>query len=443
MTAPNHIAGGYCFTGIIGSILGVNILGDYRILIIIGIASLLPDIDHTKSLIGKSVYPLAKFLNRHYGHRTITHSIFALVGLTAIIAAFQSVYFPELPAATFFGLAYGSHLLFDCMTIQGVPLLYPFKKNPFVLPGNPQMRIRTSNVQHESIAFCFFIVSAVFMKPLVANGFWTTYNTLFGTYKHLVSEYHKSEDLLHVTFAVQRGSEIDTLQGLVVDMEGSGLTIIDKRKRFMTFPQEGQLITDFVPRHTGMKYAFVEGDLIEVTADSLMRFVASHKCSKMNVQASTKFVMMENGVEVSNSKLVLKYPNRIYIKDIITENKARYTVNPGIQAARDQISTAEQRYASAMSAYTAEMNTYEALKHEMEVTTDYVKKQILMERFQDVKMPVAPPSIEDKIQDLHLRIKTLKQEDQMQYQKERDQYIHTPLTFTGTYEKLQINGKDI
>jgi inner membrane protein len=305
VTAPNHLAGGYCFTGIISSLLGINILGDYRLLIVIGVASLLPDIDHTKSLIGKIFFPIARFLNRHYGHRTITHSIFVLVGLTATISAFQSVYFTEVPIATVFGLAYGSHILFDCMTIAGEPVLYPFKRNNFVLPGNPEMRLRTSNMRHETMVFCFFIVSAVFMKPLMANGFWTTYNSLFGTFKHLVSEYHKSDDMLHITFAAQRGSEIDTIKGLLVGLEGSTLTLIDKKKRFHTYPETGQIIMEYIPKHTRMRYSFATGDLINITADSLMRFIAAHKCTKLDIQASTKFYVVEKTVEIPKSKLAL------------------------------------------------------------------------------------------------------------------------------------------
>ena len=73
MTAPNHIVGGFCFTGVFASIGGINILQDYRLIPIILFASLLPDIDHTKSVIGKLFFPLARAINRKYGHRTITH----------------------------------------------------------------------------------------------------------------------------------------------------------------------------------------------------------------------------------------------------------------------------------------------------------------------------------------------------------------------------------
>jgi len=174
MTAPNHIVGGFTFTGVFGSIVGINILQDWKYLVVVFIASQLPDIDHTNSLIGKFFYPIAKFINRRYGHRTITHSLLFLIFTTAGFSAFQAAYFPSKPLTQVYFMALSSHLIFDMMTIEGVPLLYPFLKNPCVLPGNPNMRLRTSDLRSETAVFSFFIVSAVFLQPLMKNGFWTS-----------------------------------------------------------------------------------------------------------------------------------------------------------------------------------------------------------------------------------------------------------------------------
>jgi inner membrane protein len=73
MTAPNHITGGIVF-GLFCSFFSINIFAS-PVFISVLFGSLLPDIDHTKSWIGKSVYPIAKWISRNYGHRTL-HSIF-------------------------------------------------------------------------------------------------------------------------------------------------------------------------------------------------------------------------------------------------------------------------------------------------------------------------------------------------------------------------------
>jgi inner membrane protein len=59
MTAPNHITGGIVFTGLFCSFFSINIFASPVFISVTILGSLLPDIDHTKSWIGKSVYPIA------------------------------------------------------------------------------------------------------------------------------------------------------------------------------------------------------------------------------------------------------------------------------------------------------------------------------------------------------------------------------------------------
>ena len=163
MTAPNHIVGGLAITGIFGSFSGLNIFSDATILVTTLIGTLLPDIDHTRSGIGKLVYPLAWWINRHYGHRTITHSLLALVFFLLLVKGCMFFLGGPPLLARAFGIAYASHLLLDMMTIQGVSLFYPFFRNPCVLPGNPRLRFRTANLRSEAVLFC------VFSSPFCSN----------------------------------------------------------------------------------------------------------------------------------------------------------------------------------------------------------------------------------------------------------------------------------
>jgi len=64
MKAPNHIAGGICFTGFFASLWNINIFESADTLAFTAIACILPDIDHTRSLIGKTVYPLARWIDK-------------------------------------------------------------------------------------------------------------------------------------------------------------------------------------------------------------------------------------------------------------------------------------------------------------------------------------------------------------------------------------------
>jgi inner membrane protein len=85
MTALNHVAGGTVFTGLFSSLIfGINILASPWTIAAAVISSLLPDIDHTRSTIGKMVYPVARWLNRKYGHRTLTHGLPFMAGFVLV-----------------------------------------------------------------------------------------------------------------------------------------------------------------------------------------------------------------------------------------------------------------------------------------------------------------------------------------------------------------------
>ncbi len=222
MTTPNHLAGGAVFTGFFASILfGVNILASPWTLATTLVASVLPDCDHTRSPIGKMLFPLAKWLNRRFGHRTITHSIPALVALTLLVSLVEKTYFDHFRVSIAFCLAYWSHLLLDMCILQGVPLMYPFKKNPFVLIGNPDARIRVGDYRREAIAFSVFLVWGVSLHSLglLENGFWTTYNRTFATVPHLHSEFRRSTDLLRVDYVYKEGT--DEISGMGYSIESS------------------------------------------------------------------------------------------------------------------------------------------------------------------------------------------------------------------------------
>ena len=166
MTAPNHVAGGIVFTGLFASLFTINIFANPVYIIITIVSCLIPDIDHTKSLIGKMFYPVAKWLSVNYGHRTITHSLLFITSISIISIFIEKIFSNnlEISLIIFFGIL--SHLILDMVTLQGIPLFYPFKKNPCVLPANPDLRIRSGDIKAEGIAFFIFAVLTIFMQDL-------------------------------------------------------------------------------------------------------------------------------------------------------------------------------------------------------------------------------------------------------------------------------------
>ena len=439
MTAPNHLVGGFTFTGIFGSLLGINILSDHRLLPIIFIASLLPDIDHSKSLIGKVFLPISKILNKRYGHRTITHSLVAVIVLTGFLSVIQNALFPSIKVYQVFGLAYSSHLLLDMITVQGIPLFYPFKKNACVIPGRADLRFRSGNVQHEAIGLCMFGVSAVFMQPLFADGFWTSYNRLFGTMTHLVSEYHKSPDLLEISFQIQHGSTVSTKKGYCISASENKLTILDEQQQFMTYPQDGQFIYNIYPEHTSLKYEFKSGQFYNISLDSLYCLFAHGKYRQFTLQGNHNFIHINNNLEHSVSYLELEFPNEIHLKEILHKNKSNYIVSPTVRTKEHQILRLEENYKVKMDIYQRELAAYEAMRLGTETAENNIEKEVLMIRFAKMKRPSPPDDIAFKIALLESEIESIRQADYHKYQLDKLNNASEDLYFSGSYEMLIIS----
>jgi len=132
-------------------------------------SALWPDFDAVGSRAARSLGPLTKLTaygvrRASGGHRQGTHSIFGL-GVAAAIVTAPAVYFGWpwwIVAAVATG--YAIHLLGDCMTIAGCPLLW-FPRRPdlksrsfWVLPR--LLRVRTGNGFGEWLASSVFVALA-------------------------------------------------------------------------------------------------------------------------------------------------------------------------------------------------------------------------------------------------------------------------------------------
>lgn len=82
------------------------------------LASLIPDIDSTKSILGRFFKPVGWVLR----HRFWLHSVFSAVILSVLIA------FIDVRMAYAVFLGYVSHLFLDMFNHQGIAIFYPFSK---------------------------------------------------------------------------------------------------------------------------------------------------------------------------------------------------------------------------------------------------------------------------------------------------------------------------
>lgn len=124
------------------------------------IGALLPDVDTPTSRAGFCVYPLAAFLEKKFGHRTITHSFLGTAIFAALAAPLlfwrgaaldlQAIYFALV-------LGYASHLLADAATKSGVPMGWP-NRRAWVFPGNESYRVRTGSAAELGVLLAFLLI---------------------------------------------------------------------------------------------------------------------------------------------------------------------------------------------------------------------------------------------------------------------------------------------
>lgn len=101
------------------------------------LGSLMPDIDHRGSYLGRRLPLLSLITNITVGHRGATHAPLITV-IVATLLAFLSTHLLSGVQATYAllfiaGSMVGSfsHIFLDSLTKSGVPLLYPFSKKHY------------------------------------------------------------------------------------------------------------------------------------------------------------------------------------------------------------------------------------------------------------------------------------------------------------------------
>lgn len=306
MSGTNHITGGIVFTGIFASFWDVNIFSRPEFLAATGFFAILPDVDHLKSPIGKAFYPLARWLDRKYGHRTITHSLLVYLSLLAFVFFLENSLSATSTYTLIFAFAYFSHLLFDMLTKQGIPLFYPFKRNPCVIPGNPEMRLRSSDLKTEAACFAIFTILGITCQSLFANGFWNTYNRKFADQKHLYQEYRQYEGLLSVEYhyKTEAGNEISDTGFLIKATESK--SIFWTGEKFHTLEKTDKIFK-LVPTRTPRTLRIKEEVYTAISPDSLLNIVAGKPIVSLVVHSDLEFIYYKNSLPEKGKKAELEY----------------------------------------------------------------------------------------------------------------------------------------
>ncbi|QYR02970.1 metal-dependent hydrolase [Riemerella anatipestifer] len=328
MTAPNHIAGGILFTGIFTSLWNVNIFAEPTYLATTILISLLPDIDTPKSIIGKPFYPISKWLYRRYGHRTITHSLLATIIITLLAFIFQKLQIiPEHYALiTFF--AYFGHLLLDMLTTTGVPLLYPFWRNPCVIPGNPNYRFSTGNLKQEGVLFIVFLCSSALMNNLFTQGFWLTYNQQFNDITHIYREFKKSNKLYKIDYDLYHFQKPIKGTGYLVYADFQQLYIVSNDTIIrLREGQQGLKINTLKPYNTNHLLTTKRVSFSHITADSLNILVDDKFISYTKITATEKADVITLERKLHDYYFELKNEHNLYFSKSLKDTLKIETID--------------------------------------------------------------------------------------------------------------------
>lgn len=141
------------------------------------IASLLPDIDTSKSLIGRLFFPLSRWLESHAVHRGITHSFFATGVLTLATYPLAAFGHEQLWYALILGYFLG--WLADVFTKSGVEAFYP-SKGRLIIPRNPNLRLGTRTNAEWFLLMVLVAVAIISININTQGGIIRSFNQLLG-----------------------------------------------------------------------------------------------------------------------------------------------------------------------------------------------------------------------------------------------------------------------
>ncbi|MFA6169395.1 MAG: metal-dependent hydrolase [Candidatus Margulisiibacteriota bacterium] len=252
MLAPTHGIFGIFLTLIVLAIFGVQWSLHWTIILFAVIGSIMPDIDHPNSTIGRIFYFISVPLERRYGHRTVTHSLIGWVIFSAVFS-FLSVFViwllgfvcdlgfgawdlvPRWIAS--FSISYLSHLILDMFNLRGSQMFWPDPGRD-VIPKNPKFRLE-SGAKAEVLVFFILVILMVLAFPLSKFGLASSLRWLLATPGSAIQEFKTLKTHAYLDFKgvlnetkepiAGRGEVLDVNnQRLVVLFEGNIYTLSDE-----------------------------------------------------------------------------------------------------------------------------------------------------------------------------------------------------------------------
>lgn len=146
-------------------------------LLIAAIAYIFPDLDTSKSTVGRLLFPISSFIEKRLPHRSITHSFLA-TGIVTLVTypialLTEPLYWQALILGYFFGW------FADVFTKSGVCAFYPSSAR-LVIPGNPKLRLSTGSNAEWFVLFLLIAIAIGSININSAGGIVRSFNQSLG-----------------------------------------------------------------------------------------------------------------------------------------------------------------------------------------------------------------------------------------------------------------------
>ena len=211
--------------------------------------SQLPDIDNTQSTVGRMVWPLARFIEERWPHRSITHSLWATVAIA--IASFTICNYLQSPHWLALPLGHFVAICTDTLTPEGVQLFWP---SPVwaVCGSNPNARIRTGSKGELTLLAFFAGILALSIWTIDSGGVKLWVNQLLGVRDGVVQTITASKGEKHIYVDISGTWTSDrkavNQRFWVIEQEGNEFIIADKNGIYKTGLLGQIMATRLVPQ---------------------------------------------------------------------------------------------------------------------------------------------------------------------------------------------------
>ncbi len=260
------------------------------------IGSQLPDLDTSTSYIGQIFFPVSRWLEARFPHRTITHSLLA-TGLLCAIALPIGYFTNNLLIWLSLPLGHLLTCIADCFTVKGVQWFYPVPAWCWSV-SNPKRRITTGGTgEYWVLAIALFLL-VLGLHIGSSGGLSQQVTTALGMSDGAIEVYNKKSATNHVWVDVKGiwASDRTRADGryFVVANEGEQFILLDSKGIYKTGQQ---IITEQISPTIG-SLAVTQIQTIalvdELVTQKLGEIAASHPNALILVSSSISVDLPEN-----------------------------------------------------------------------------------------------------------------------------------------------------